>query len=59
MKYLPEHLIEYVIYHEITHIIEKRHSQKFWSIISKRFNNYRDIERDLFGYWFLIQSYQE
>ncbi len=54
MKYLPEHLIEYVIFHEIAHIIEKKHNEKFWSIISKRFNNYRDLEKDLFGYWFLI-----
>jgi len=57
MKYLPEHLIEYVIFHETTHIIEKRHNEKFWSIISKRFNNYRDLEKDLFGYWFLIHHY--
>lgn len=57
MKYLPEYLIEYVIFHEIAHIIEKRHNEKFWSIISKRFNNYRDLEKDLFGYWFLIHRY--
>ncbi len=52
MKHLPEHLVEYVIFHEIAHIIEKRHNDKFWKIISKEFNNYQELERDLFIYWF-------
>lgn len=52
MKYLPENLIEYAIFHEIAHIIEKRHNDEFWRIISKRFSNYQELERDLFIYWF-------
>ncbi|MGH7801000.1 MAG: M48 metallopeptidase family protein [Thermodesulfobacteriota bacterium] len=54
MKHLPKHLVEYVIFHEIAHIIEKRHNDKFWGIISKRFNNYQELERDLFVYWFRV-----
>jgi predicted metal-dependent hydrolase len=55
MKYLPDHLIKYVISHEITHLKEKRHNGQFWEIVSRRFNNYEDLERDLFVYWFRIQ----
>jgi predicted metal-dependent hydrolase len=54
MKYLPEHLIEYIVFHEVTHVIEKRHNSKFWSIIEKRYKNYPEFERKLFEYWFLI-----
>jgi len=53
-KHLPEHLLDYVIFHEIVHLKEKRHSDKFWKIVSKKFNNYQKSERDLFVYWFKV-----
>jgi len=56
MRYLPEHLVKYVIFHEIAHIVEKRHSDKFWKIISKEFDNYQELERDLFIYWFQVTN---
>jgi len=54
MKYLPDHLIKYVIFHEIAHLKEKRHNGKFWEMISKKFVNYHELERDLFVYWFQV-----
>jgi len=54
MKYLPKRLIEYIVFHELTHIIEKRHNEKFWKTVSMRFKNYPELERDLFIYWFLV-----
>jgi len=54
MKHLPEYLIRYVIFHEIVHIIEKRHNEKFWEIISHKFKSYQKMEREMFIYWFLI-----
>ncbi len=56
MKRLPEHLLNYVIIHEIIHLKEKRHNDRFWDVVSKRFNNYPDIEKDLFVYWFKISA---
>jgi predicted metal-dependent hydrolase len=56
MKHLPIHLLNYVIFHEIFHLKEKRHNDKFWERISRRFNNYEDLEKELFVYWFRIQS---
>jgi len=56
MKYLPEKLIEYVIFHEMAHIIEKRHNDKFWKIITKRFKDYQRLEKDLFIYWFQVMK---
>jgi hypothetical protein len=56
MKYLPKKLIEYIIYHELTHLIEKRHNERFWKTIEKKFKNYKDLEISLFLYWFLINS---
>jgi len=56
LKYLPENLIEYVIFHEMAHFIERKHNKHFWNIISKKFKNYKKLEKDLLIYWFLIQS---
>jgi len=56
MKYLPKKIIEYIIYHELLHLKEKRHSQFFWKAISKKFPDYERKEKDLFIYWFQIQE---
>jgi len=56
MKHLPKHLIEYVIYHEIAHTLEKRHNDNFWKTVSKSFNNYQELEKDLFVYWFRVAN---
>ena len=56
LKYLPEKIIEYIIYHEITHSIERKHNEKFWTLISKKFKDYPTKEKDLLTYWFLIQK---
>lgn len=54
MKHLPDHLIRYVIFHEAAHLIEKRHNDRFWDLISRKYNNYREKEKELFTYWFLV-----
>ena len=56
MKYLPENLIEYITYHEITHSLERKHNEKFWNIINRRFPDYETKEKDLLTYWFIIQK---
>lgn len=57
LKYVPEYLIRYVIFHELAHMIEKRHNEKFWGIISHKFKNYQKMEREMFIYWFLVSNY--
>jgi hypothetical protein len=56
LKYLPENLIEYIIYHEITHSIERKHNQNFWNIMTKKHPDYETREKDLLTYWFIIQK---
>lgn len=53
-RYLPNYLLDYIVYHELVHSKEKRHNDKFWSIIAHKFPRHNLLEEDLFTYWFLI-----
>ena len=37
---LPKKVIDYVIVHELSHIIEPNHSKSFWSLVKKHDNEY-------------------
>jgi predicted metal-dependent hydrolase len=56
LKYLPEDLINYIIYHETAHNIERKHNENFWSLINKKHPDYQTKEKSLLTYWFLIQK---
>ena len=56
LRYLPKNLIEYVIFHEMVHLIERKHNERFWGLISNKFENYNEKEKELFEYWFLIHK---
>jgi len=49
-RYLPDHLISYIVYHEICHIIEPRHNKAFWTCVQKFFPNYKELEKELLVY---------
>jgi len=53
-RFLPEKLIEYIIFHEIAHFLNFKHDKKFWEIIESRYRNYKKYEQELSGYWFLL-----
>ncbi len=56
MRYLPRELIEYIVYHEMVHLIELNHSPDFWKHIEVRFGNHKHYEEQLSNHWFLIQE---
>ncbi|CVK32465.1 M48 metallopeptidase family protein [Methanoculleus bourgensis] len=55
LRHLPEHLLSYVIYHEMVHLLEKQHNILFWNKIEEKFPDWKTLENDLLIYWFLIQ----
>jgi len=56
LKYLPDDLIEYIIYHEIAHSFERKHNQRFWTLIERKYPDHNNKEKDLLTYWFIIQK---
>ncbi len=47
---LPVDIIEYVIVHELSHIVHKNHSKDFWSLVESYLPNYKDLRLELKKY---------
>ena len=43
----PPHIINYVICHELAHLIQMNHSAKFWAVVESLFPNYKAAEKEL------------
>ncbi len=56
LKYLPQTLIEYIVFHETAHLIEMNHNKKFWKIISTKYPDYKEKEDLLFIYWLSVKK---
>lgn len=56
LKYLPLILIEYIVFHEIAHLLERGHNKNFWNIISNRFPDYKQKEEELLIYWLKVKE---
>ena len=53
---LPDHHLKYVVFHELMHLIERKHTPKYWSLVSEKFSDYKEIENELLSYWLLINK---
>ncbi len=53
--FLPDRLIEYILFHEVAHRVEKGHNRRFYAIIKNKFGDRKPIERELAAYWHLIK----
>ncbi|ABE52528.1 M48 metallopeptidase family protein [Methanococcoides burtonii] len=56
LMHLPDSLIEYVVFHEMAHLIELNHSPRFWNVIDSRYADRKEYDRQLSAYWHLIQT---
>ncbi len=56
LKLLPEGLINYIIYHETAHSIQRKHNENFWAVIKRKHPDFQAKEKSLLTYWFLIQK---
>jgi predicted metal-dependent hydrolase len=56
LQLVPEHLIAYIIFHELAHLIVRGHNRKFKAIIASEFPNYRQLDKELTLYGLRLLS---
>lgn len=47
LLWLPEHLADYIIVHELCHLGELNHSPKFWRLVEQTLPNYKTLRKEL------------
>ena len=54
MRNLPEHLIQYVVFHEVAHRKEMNHGKAFQRIMKEKFSQKSHIDMELYVYWLIV-----
>lgn len=55
---LPHRVIDYIIVHELSHLLEFNHSERFYNIVASIMPDYKDQKRLLKNYSFLLELYR-
>lgn len=54
---LPQYIQDYVIVHELCHLVHHDHSHNFWGLVATIVPNWKRIRADLHSYGFLLSLY--
>lgn len=52
--FLPQHLIDYIIIHELMHLREMNHSKAYWKEVAKYYPNHKAAQKEVHSYGWLI-----
>jgi hypothetical protein len=47
LLFLPNHLLDYIVIHELCHLKELNHSQNFWALVELQCPDYKDHIKEL------------
>lgn len=56
LRFLPEDLVSYVVYHEMCHLIHLNHTKEFWNLVKEKYSSPKEYEKKLFRYWFVLKN---
>lgn len=56
LRFVPEELLAYIVFHELVHLRVRGHNKKFKAIIARQFPHYRALDKELTLYGFRLLS---
>ncbi len=56
LQLVPEHLIAYIVFHELAHLVVRGHNRKFKTLIASEFPNHRQLDKELTLYGLKLLS---
>jgi len=56
LEYCPRECLDYVIIHELAHMLEHNHSSRFWAIVSDAAPDYKEIVKQLNNLQWIINT---
>jgi len=56
LVFLPKNLIDYIIFHELTHREIRNHRREFWETIAKRYPDWKQKEKEVDRWWFRVKK---
>lgn len=56
LQFVPQHLIAYIIFHELAHLIVRNHGNKFKALIATQYPNYRELDKEIAIYGLKLLS---
>jgi predicted metal-dependent hydrolase len=57
LMFLPHHLVQYVLLHELAHTREMNHSRRYWTLLESLQPNYLVLDRELRDAWRLVPAW--
>lgn len=59
LLFLPPHLVRYVLIHELCHTIHLNHSPSYWTLVSRKEPQYRELDAELNRAWVYVPEWVE
>jgi predicted metal-dependent hydrolase len=56
LRFLPDQLVRYIVYHEICHLRVQKHGLQFKRLLRSQFPQAKEMDRQLLGYWHQINK---
>lgn len=47
IAFLPDHLFDYIVVHELCHLGQFNHSQRFWDLVARALPDYAELRKEL------------
>ncbi|MEZ4180483.1 MAG: M48 family metallopeptidase [Candidatus Doudnabacteria bacterium] len=56
LRFVPDDLIRYVVFHEVCHLVHHNHSHNFWNLLAESIPNFKELKRKLKLYGLVLRE---